>query len=353
MKTTLKSVQRLAATLLALGMLSACDVHEFPSETTTDTREIVLHLNFDTDLPTHQVVDYPTTRAASANPEDYDIRYQLRIYKAGADGTFASDGYTTALETRDEVTNPDHDLRLRLEAGHYRFVVWADYVDEGSQTDKFYDTSRFEEVTLQGDSHPGNTDFRDAFSGTAEAVVEAGTAGAPQEVTVALERPMARYNFVTTDLDVFITRVLAQQAAAAQASGQREEKTGTKAVSLADYRVTFLYTGFMPSAFDIFRNAPIDARTGVSFEGQIRQLSDTEAEMGFDYVFVNGSESAVQVALQICDNAGEVIATAGPVDVPIVRSKHTTVRGAFLTSEASGSVGIDPGFDGEWNFEIR
>ena len=334
---------------LCILLLSACDVHEFPVETEPERQEVTLHLNFHTDLPLHQVVEQPTSRAVSSAPEDYDIRYQVRIYKADESGAYDKESYQPVLETKDEVTALNHDLHLTLEVGNYRFVVWTDYVDDGGQDDKFYATDDFEEITLQGETHPGNTDFRDAFRGQKETTVTAGAE--PQEVTVEMERPMARYNFVTTDLDVFLTRVLEQQAAAGQSNSR--EGSDTKAVNLDDYRVTFLYTGFMPSAFNILSNAPVDARTGVSFEGQLKQLSDTEAEVGFDYVFVNGSESTVQVALQVCDAAGEVVATAGPIDVPLMRSRLTTVRGAFLTSEASGSVGIQPGFDGEWNYEIR
>ena len=70
-------------------------------------------------------------------------------------------------------------------------------------------------------------------------------------------------------------------------------------------------------------------------------------------MFVNGTESTVQVALDVRDAAGEVIASIPPIDVPLTRSRYTTVRGPFLTTEATGGVGIDPGFDGEWNVEIR
>ena len=70
-------------------------------------------------------------------------------------------------------------------------------------------------------------------------------------------------------------------------------------------------------------------------------------------MFVNGNESSVQVALQVEDNMGNVIADIGTIDVPLVRSKVTEVRGAFLTSNAQGGIGVDPGFDDEYNIFIR
>ena len=49
----------------------------------------------------------------------------------------------------------------------------------------------------------------------------------------------------------------------------------------------------------------------------------------------------------------ELLSSTDPIDVPLERSKLTIVRGPFLTTQASGGVGIDPGFDGEWNYEIK
>ena len=35
-----------------------------------------------------------------------------------------------------------------------------------------------------------------------------------------------------------------------------------------------------------------------------------------------------------------------------MRGRNTIVRGRFLTSQATGGVGIDPGFNGEYNIEL-
>jgi hypothetical protein len=39
--------------------------------------------------------------------------------------------------------------------------------------------------------------------------------------------------------------------------------------------------------------------------------------------------------------------------VPLVRSKLTTVKAHFLTSEAEGGVTIIPDYDGEHNIEVN
>ena len=57
----------------------------------------------------------------------------------------------------------------------------------------------------------------------------------------------------------------------------------------------FRYQGFMPCSFNMFTNKPADSWTGVAFDSTMQRLSDTEVELGFDYVFVNGGESTVPV----------------------------------------------------------
>lgn len=328
--------------IIGLCFLSACDVHEFPDTPEPNIQKLRLQLEFHTDLPQHQIVPYAMSKTASSAAEAYDVRYTIHIYEVNADGNFSSDLYTSIVETKDDVQTLEHEISLELEPGIYRFMVWTDYVDAGSKAHKFYNTDDFKEITLYGDEHHGNTNYRDAFRGVKDTEITNGV----DVVKIEMERPLSRYNFVTTDLDKFITKVLSSRS-------QAEESANTKVVDLNDYRVLFHYTGFMPSAFNIFSDKPVDAKTGVWYEGQIAQISETEAELGFDYVFVNGTESTVQVAVEIYESGGALVASSEPIDVPIVRSKCTTVRGEFLTSETSGGIGIDPDFEGDFNYEVK
>ena len=348
MKSRRMTYKIAAACALAISAMSSCDVHEFPAEE-PGKQSITLNLEFRTEMPLHQTVEYTRSGGASTNAGDYDIRYQIRVYRTDNEGEPLSDAYTLITETKDDVTDLNHSVDIEIEKGNYLFLVWADYVDGGTEEDKFYATGDFKEITLAGESHCGNNVFRDAFRGEALAAVAPGN-DAPQEITVVMERPLARFQFVTTDLETFITNALKEQEAR---DGAGKENSPTKAVNLDDYRIVFRYTGFMPSAFNAFTDKPIDAVTGVSFTGRITRLSDTEAELGFDYVFVNGTESTVPVAVEVYGTDNRLLSSTGPIDVPLVRSRHTTVRGPFLTAQASGSVGIIPGFDGDWNYEIK
>ena len=74
--------------------------------------------------------------------------------------------------------------------------------------------------------------------------------------------------------------------------------------------------------------------------------------MGSDYIFVNGSESAVTVNLSIRDDKGNVLNEVSGINVPIVRGKLTTIRDEFLTKSYTPGIGIDTDFEGEINIVI-
>lgn len=338
-----------------MGLLVACDVHEFPTIVEMEKTQVVLNLSFDTDMPLHQVVDIRTR--ASMDPQDYDLRYTVCVYRADEAGTFGRVEDIRNVVAKDDVTDPDYSVEIQLEEGEYRFIVWADYVDAGTLNHKFFNTDDFAEITLLTDEYSGGTEFRDAFHGTADATVSAGTGLC--EVTVPMARPQARYRFVSTDLAEFITRMQGiraeQEAAAAREEGRASDHVdeSTINIDLNEFRVVVRYSGYMPSAFNLFTNQTADAVTGVQFESSIDKLSESEADLGFDYVLVNGEESSVQVALDIYDRDGTRLSSTNPIEVPIARGKQTVVQGKFLTSEASGGIGISPGFDGDWNYTVQ
>ena len=234
--------------------------------------------------------------------------------------------------TKDDISVLNNSVTFRIRVGEYRFVVWTDYVEEGSVADLFYTSDKFEHIGFASEAHFGNEDMRDAFTGSLTAVVSDENF----EATVTMSRPMAKFAFVTNDLQDFIVRAM-------QTRGASE---------LDGYSLVFKYNGFMPSAYNLHAGGTTDSGSGYSFTSKITQISETEAELGFDYVFVNDHETVVSVYVEVYDADGNHLSTSVPVDVPLMRSKLTTVVGNFLTSDASGGVFVSPGYDGEHNIII-
>ena len=125
---------------------------------------------------------------------------------------------------------------------------------------------------------------------------------------------------------------------ASKANGNKAastDDTQTRAVNIEDYKVVFYYVGFMPDAYSMNTDKPVDSSTGVMFESTLRTLSESEATMGFDYVFVNGKKSAVTVQIGIYDNEGTQLSMTEPIEVPLTSSHRTIITGKYLKTAAS------------------
>ncbi len=334
--------------------MASCDVHEFPD--VPDTPPVytgklpyVLNLDCNTELPFHKEVIY-TTRSTDAE-EEHDMRYIVNVYRSDNARDFNRVADTTIVFTKSLDEERSHSLQLNLEQGLYNFIVWSDHVDKGTDCDKYYNTADFAEIIYADrKNYEGNNDFQDAFRGSEQdsVVYRTDVNGEiiRQEVTVQMSRPFAKFQFIATDLAEFVTRVTEERAA----SGDET----TRSVNPEDYRLLFRYTGYMPCSYNMFTNRPADAWTGMSFEGRPTPIDEHEVDLGFDYVFVNGTETHISVALEMYDKQGELVSSTRTIDVPIVRNKLTIVRGKFLTSKVTtGNMGINPDYEDDYNIEIK
>lgn len=337
----------LSLTLLGLW---ACDVHEWPQEEQVvetlnpEAPTFTLHLDFSTNQPLYQEIEY-TTRATKLS--SYQIRYIVHVFKADENGDFTRSVFKRVVHTAKVSDSLDVDIPIELDYGSYRFMVWTDYVPSSSTADLFYCADDFADIYLtDNEDHQGCTDARDAFRGT----VESEFSQTLTEATAEMVRPLAKYYFIANDLQEFFARHAATKADESDESRSESVRT----VNLDDYTIVFYYPNYMPDTYNMYTDRPGNSATGVYFTGDIEQLSATEAQLGFDYIIINGTQSSVQVALALYSKeTGEQISVTDAITVPLKRSTYTIVRGAFLTSSASGNIGIVPDFDGSYNIHIE
>lgn len=369
-----------AALMSGTLVLASCDVHEFPEvELPEPTYPVILYLDYNTDLPLYKILENQL-KSRTAIAVDYDVRYIIETYKVLDEHLSKRELVSREVLTRDDVNTLNHSKALSLVEGKYELYVWTDYVDTGTTLNKYYNADDFTTITVM--NHEGNNDFRDAYAGVAEVEIKKPDQNVPApqsdltpttEVHVANRRPLAKFNFITTDLDRFIDHVLELEA---QAKAEAEKNEGgvsshseedatrnedstpsaedpTRGVNIKDYKIVIYYNQFMPNEFDIFSYIPIFAIPNMSFVSEIKPISETEAELGSDYVFVNGEEFILPIRLEVYDKQGNRIANTNPLNVPLMRGQLTTVRDNFLTSYASGGIGINPGFQGpDYIFEV-
>lgn len=343
-----KIMRRLTLALLALlPVVSSCDLHEFP--VAPKYTDINLKLSFSTDFPQWEYPvpeDSKTTVPSKSVLTSGEMRYIVRLYPQGTRSTRAS--YFQEFEFTKDVSEGYNDtFELSVPEGDYSLMVWAD-LRERVEDKHFYNIDDFSQITFG--THIGNYEYRDAFRGISEISVKTSTVEhEPETFELEMVRPLAKFEFVTTDILEFIDR---EVKAAALAGKTEVGDDATKAIDLNTYKIVYYYVGYMPNTFNMFTDKPSDSVTGVNFNGRLLRLSEREASLGFDYVFVNGRESSVTVQVGIYSEDGTQLSMTSPIKVPLRRSEHTLMKGKFLMQNASGGVGIDPSFEGEFVIPI-
>jgi hypothetical protein len=303
-----------------------CHVHDEPEEVRVGVEVDVL-FKF-TDLPLYQEIVIPESRSDDGSEDGSTyIRYIIKVYRDDAANRVPISTYSFYRPLTDSL---DFEAKINVPTGKISCMVWADYVDAGNpMADRYYSADNFQEILLIGqDSHPGNTDLRDAFRGSATATVGSDT----DKIVIEMARPLAKYEFIATDLEEFM------------ASAKRR----------SDYTVVVHYNGYMPCSYNMFLDKPADSRIGVNYSGKLPTSgTDGEVPLGFDYLFVNGSQASVSAYLEVQSSDGDVVSRTSPIDIPLIRGHLTTVKGRFLTSKTAGGTIISPDYDGSYNIFIH
>lgn len=361
-----KAVYHILIYILSLFALMGCDVHEFPVER-NERVPYLLHLNFDTELYFHKEVIYTrngednTTKTAM---ERHDVRYVINAYRTDNVVGVNKVADTTFVFTKSDLSELNYTVPLKLKEGSYRFAVWCDYVSAGSIEDKYYDTSDFVEVILKNkDKHPGNNEFRDVFKGhtTGTVINPAYYTGEAlnridNQTTVEMSRPVGKIQFISTDVEEFLTRIasiMQQQGLFSTPLDKNGFNALLQSIDLSQFKVVIRYDMNMPCSYDMIYDKTSDSWTGMSFESNMVRINDTEMSLGFDYAFVDNLGTTLNMSVEVYNSKGELMSRSRSVQVPIMPSKLTTVRGEFLTSIATGGVSINPGYEGDdYNWDI-
>ncbi|MCH5226885.1 MAG: hypothetical protein J1F16_03585 [Muribaculaceae bacterium] len=377
MKRILLSLLKIFPVLI----LISCNVHEWPEEEAA-RYEFILNLEYDEQIPFYKEVYYSRGKEATRDDfEFYDIRYIVNVYRVANEDDASREIYCTYIFSRYFEIEHDYKVTLNLPEGNYRFRIWTDHVNSGVQEDYFYSTSDFSEIKLKmEDGHKGSNEYRDAFSGTTY-----GTVIDPElyhqrygkypsnKATAHMRRPMGRYEFISTDMDEFLGKTLENldeqtlrklmELAASRAKNKNDDTRGdnfwngltrdevAELIGIDKYKVVFAYNAYMPSTYNLYYDRPSDSSTGVRYESSMSVGKDG-MQLGFDYILVD-DQTIMNLSMSIFNAEGEQIASTSGVQVPIVRSKNTVVKGTFLTVTSGGGVGINPDFDGEYNIEIK
>lgn len=323
-----KNAKALWAFVLIFACLSlASCVNEWPEENCGKT--FSLKLEFNTVMPYYY---YDYTRAQE---EDVQMLYIIRAYKLNK-GELNENDWQEFSFTRNPNEGYDCEISLNLVPGEYRLIAWVDFCNNKGES-LYYNTENFNGIKIKS-PYTGNTDLRDAFRGYLDITYADWQKGADSlSGVIEMSRPLAKYEFISTDLKDFIT------------NETRKYSRSEQPVSLDEYYVEFTYTQFMPDSYNLFTGRPNDSASGVSFRSELRPYGDNEVLLGMDYVFIDDSESGIAVQMAVYrkeDN--KLVARTSSIRVPLKRSYDTIVKGSFLLSTSSDGVGINPDYEGDF-----
>lgn len=328
---------------------SCSKVHQFPEPggeidpTDINTR---IHVSCRIQLEGYDIVTKSSLSDVlqSDSTDYYDRRFIVNILSNEYSDALV-ESHTLIREVNDTSTLV---INTKLHTRKYRLVVWMDYVRKGTDADLYYSTSNGKALNAvhqpSAAGYKAGSDFKDAqtFVSDIDLTPFAGQWFADITIHAPLQRPVAKITLLANDLEAFADQV-----------GYK----GSLKDLADDLVLEFSYDGYYPTGFNAHTGRLNDSQVGYGFGSGASYpytLEDKDyTRVGFDYVFVNGESSSVTISVRIRSKAtGKFINEVNNVVVPITRGKETVLIYKFLTKEYVPGIGIDPGFDGEFNVYV-
>ena len=265
---------------------------------------------------------------------NYDVRYILEVYNANDDGTGEPIYRERLANYLDKYAPTQFELRL-VPNREYKFVVFADFVAQGTQDDLYYDTTDLRNITAKTDVEDWDAmkEARDAYFVTENVNVTTGL-----NKTLTLTRPFGKLRVIATDLDYI---------AGYSAPGYVEIKYHTEAL----YKSFNAVNGNLNEAqltgdelvygFDVKKDAPYTE--GYDAEAKNQTLFA-------DYLYAReGQQIPVNFEMSVYESkGGRLIKTTDfNTQIPVQRNHLTTIIGDLLTTQANITIIVNDNFDDE------
>lgn len=339
---------RIFAALLLGVLLASCDVHELPKG--DDYVQLTFHLQYDEDMPDFTQVEYETKARMSEYPvgeAPYKLRTALRIYESQPGGTWSTTPLWASEHLSDDYGILDRDITISLPPHRLRALVWTDFIRTDGKQD-FFSLENFPEVYMVEDE-TGGTDFKSSFYARQDiALDEVLEMNAKVTVNIPMIRPSAKIRFFASDMEEYIAEL--RKRASSNVSPGPDAITPSS-ININEFKLRATYLGFLPDAWNVREALTSDASNGHGFTSSASLMDNGNVYLGCDFVFVD-NETTVDMMLEIFDDKGVLISRVNNLRVPIARGKVTDVTGRLLSHGVSGSVVIDPEFDGEFNIYL-
>ena len=262
---------------------------------------------------------------------NYDLRYTLEVYDANDDGTGEPIYRERLVNYLDKYAPTTFDLRL-VPNREYKFVVFADFVEQGSKDDLYYDTTDLRNITAKTGAEGWNAmnEVRDAYFVSEN--VEVSTS---LTKTLTLTRPFGKVRVIATDLDYI---------AGYSAPGYVEVTYHTEALYKSfnaingQLNATPLAGNELVYGFEVKKNTPYTE--GYDAEAKNQTLFA-------DYLFARESQQMpINFKMAVYESKGGrlIKETDFNTQIPVQRNYLTTITGDILTTQANITIVVNDDF---------
>lgn len=222
------------------------------------------------------------------------------------------------------------EIDALLKEGSYNVLLWSDFT-EFANKDYHYNTSDLRQIrVLEPNVYWANTDTRDCFIQNVNIDV-INKQSSSQNITMT--RPVAKYRLIADDVTQF---------------KNLSQKYGFPPID--QISIEIVYSSFLPTSYNLSLLRPNDSQTNYKYISAIQDLTTNTAQVAKDFVFVNGDESSIDVAVVIKDKTGKVVNLSRGIKVNYKAGYLTTITGNFLTGGATGgNININTTWDEDFN----
>ena len=308
---------------LVLGAVSCMKDNSFEANVGGEA-DVVLSVALPADVT--RAINQDSSKGAIGNIDlaQYDIRYILEVFDANNTLAKRVENY------EDTATETTFELRL-IPGRHYSFVVWADFVAQGSEDALHYDAESLREIEIIGVQNAMD-ESRDAYTGIFRTSDNGGQPfSSSSQIGFELKRPFAKLRVVANDIDeIYSSLVGATIEYTAQTHQQYDALTkvssepATVSKSVDYTSEAYLYAG--------------------------EPTTEGEQTLFADYI-LGTQNGTVQFIMTVADDVQALPAVNFNTAIPVQSNYLTTIYGPILTDSNNVTVTINPAFENKDDFE--
>ena len=308
---------------LVLGVVSCMKDQPVEAGLTGDGN-IVLSVGLPADATRAAGTDSAKGAIGNIDLAQYDIRYILEVFDA-------SNTLAKRVENfEDTATETTFELRL-IPGRHYSFVVWADFVAQGSEDALHYNAEDLRNIEIIGDQNAMD-ESRDAYTGIFRTSDNGGqTFSSSSQISFELKRPFAKLRVVANDIDEIYSDLV-----------------GATIVYTADTYQKYDALTKQSSELDKVTKSVDFASEAYLYDGE--PTAEGEQTLFADYI-LGTQNGTVQFIMTVEDSVQALPAINFNTAIPVQTNYLTTIYGPILTDYNNVTVTIDPAFENEGNFE--